>query len=224
MKVVFDHISGFGKVSNQDFIYSEPYGILESGESAQTALENGWIPWDGYWFNLRSVRIDLSKYRPSDTTKRLSHKIDFLYEKFLDGPIHYQLYDDYCEHHGYNRVISWEQLRSQKMISYYHDFKKIGFSSVEQYDRAFVASQFVWDYKEPKLSLGKVAQHYECEVAKMLGCTHVYILGGYEKCCLYKADFHGMEWWTGTEWTDDLDLYKQLCLRDENAKVICENI
>lgn len=224
MRVVFDHIEGFGKVSHQDFIYSSPVGHLEDWETAQSALETGWIPWDGVWYNMRSVRINLEHYRPSATTKRLSHKIDFVYQKFKDDSLYYQLYDDYCEHHGYQRVISWEQLRSQKMISYFHENKEIGFSAVEQYDKAFVASQFVWDYKQPKLSLGKVAQHYECEVAKMLGCTHVYILGGYEKSCLYKADFHGMEWWTGDEWTNDTALYKHLCLRDENATVRYDNI
>jgi hypothetical protein len=65
---------------------------------------------------------------------------------------------------------------------------------------------------------------YECEVAKMLGCTHVYILGGYEKCCLYKSDFYGFEWWTGLEWTTDKQLYKNLCERDDKAIVTYDNI
>jgi hypothetical protein len=36
---------------------------------------------------------------------------------------------------------------------------------------------------------------------------------------LYKSDFYGFEWWTGTEWSTDKELYKKLCLRDETAKV-----
>jgi hypothetical protein len=89
--VKFDHIEGFGKVSDQDYIYSQPYGELEPGEKPSDALNQGWIPWDGDWYNLRSVRIDLSDYKPHDTTKRLSRHIDFMYEKFEDKPIYREL-------------------------------------------------------------------------------------------------------------------------------------
>lgn len=219
MKVIFDHINGFGKVSDQDFIYSQPHGVLEPGESEAQALANGWIPWDGAWFNLRSVRIDLSEYKPHETTKRLSRHIDYQYEKFVDQPFYRELYEKYCSHHGFQRTITWEQLFTGDIISYSLNGVVIGYSAVEVYDEAFVATQFVWDYENPKLSLGKVAQMFECIVAKQLGCTHVYILGGYEKCCMYKSDFYGFEWWTGSEWSKDKDLYKKLCLRDEAAIV-----
>jgi arginyl-tRNA--protein-N-Asp/Glu arginylyltransferase len=224
MKVIFDHINGFGKVSDQDFIYSEPHGILEEGESEVEAFEKGWIPWDGAWYNLRSVRINLLEYKPHETTKRLSKHIDFVYEKFEDKLIHRELYESYCKHHGFERTVTWEQLFTGNIISYFNNGILIGYSAVEKYDNAFCATQFVWNYETPKLSLGKVAQMYECEVAKMLGCTHVYILGGYEKCCLYKSDFYGFEWWTGLEWTTDKELYKNLCERDNKAIVTYDNI
>jgi arginyl-tRNA--protein-N-Asp/Glu arginylyltransferase len=224
MKVIFDHIKGFGKVSNQDFIYSEPYGLLEDGESASDAFEKGWIQWDGLWYNLRSVRISLLEYKPNETTKKLAKNIEFVYEKFEDKTTYRELYEKYCKHHGFERTISWEQLFTGNVISYYHNGVLIGYSAVEHYGNAFCATQFVWDYKTPKLSLGKVAQMYECNVAKTLNCTHVYILGGYEKCCLYKADYYGFEWWTGLEWSKDVQLYKNLCDRDEKSIVMYENI
>lgn len=219
MKIIFDHINGFGKVSDQDFIYSQPHGVLEPGETEADALANGWIPWDGDWYNLRSVRIDLSAYKPHETTRKLARLVDFMYEEFEDKLLYRHIYDLYCKHHGFERTITWQQLFTGDIISYSQLGQVIGYSAVEVYDTAFVATQFVWDYANPKLSLGKVAQMYECEVAKMLGCTHVYILGGYEKCCLYKSDFYGFEWWTGTEWSTDKELYKKLCLRDEAAIV-----
>lgn len=224
MKVVFNHINGFGKVSNQDFIYSEPHGVLEEGETEVEAFEKGWIPWDGVWYNLRSVRIDLKEYKPNDTTRKLSRHIDFMYEKFEDKPIYRELYESYCKHHGFERTVIWEQLFTGNIISYFNNGILIGYSAVEKYNNVFCATQFVWNYKNPKLSLGKVAQMYECEVAKMLGCTHVYILGGYEKCCLYKSDFYGFEWWTGLEWSKDKELYKNLCERDDKVIVTYDNI
>lgn len=224
MKVVFNHIVGFGKVKDLDFIHSEPHGILEEGETEVEAFEKGWIIWDGIWYNIRSVRIDLSEYKPHETTKRLSRHIDFMYEEFKDKPVYRELYEKYCKHHGFQRTITWEQLFTGNIISYLHEGKIIGYSAVEKYDTVFCATQFVWDYETPKLSLGKVAQMYECEVAKMLGCTHVYILGGYEKCCLYKSDFYGFEWWTGLEWSRDKELYKSLCERDDKVILTYGNI
>jgi arginyl-tRNA--protein-N-Asp/Glu arginylyltransferase len=78
-----------------------------------------------------------------------------------------------------------------------------------------VAYQFIWDYQDPKLSLGTVAQYYECETAKLLNCEYVYLLGGYELCCLYKSKYPGFEFWTGAEWSKDIELYTELVTRDE---------
>lgn len=224
MKISFDHIAGFGKVSDQDFIYSQPHGVLEPGETPEEALEQGWIPWGGYWYNIRSVRIDLKEYRPSKTTAKLARQIDFSVHPFSDQFIYRDLYEKYCRHHGFERTITWDEFFTHQVINYYQQQKLIAYSTIEQYDNALVATQFVWDYADPKLSMGKVAQLYECEVAKMLGCTHVYILGGYEQCCLYKSDFHGFEWWTGKAWSRDKDLYQQLCLRDEKAIVSYDDV
>lgn len=219
MRVHFDHINGFGKVSDQDFIYSQPHGELEEGESPVDALASGWIPWDGSWYNLRSVRIDLSLYKPHKTTRRLARKITAVYQPFKDSVELRELYQKYCDYHGYERTITWEQLFTGHMIAYYYDGLIIGYSAVEHYGTVMVATQFVWDYQAPDLSLGKVAQMHECELARSLGYTHVYILGGYEQCCMYKSDYYGFEWWTGKVWSQDKKLYKQLCIRDEEAEV-----
>ena len=220
MRVIFDHINGFGKVSDQDFIYSQPHGVLEPGETPEEVLEQGWIPWDGDWYNLRSVRIDLSLYKPHKTTRRLSKKVLGIHQEFEDSEELRVLYQKYCDYHSYERTITWEQLFTGHMIGYYGDDGKIiGYSAVEHFGSVMVATQFVWDYEKPELSLGKIAQMYECELAASMGYTHVYILGGYEKCCMYKSDFYGFEWWTGRDWSQDKQLFKQLCKRDEEAVV-----
>jgi hypothetical protein len=224
MKVVFDHINGFGKVSDQDFIYSQPYGILENGENPSDALDKGWIPWEDLWYNIRSVRIKLSDYKPHETTRKKARLINFLYKEFDDKLIYRELYEKYLSHRGFLRTITWEQLFTGHIVEYSYMGNVIGFSCVEKYNDALVATQFVWDYEEPSLSLGKVAQMYECEIAKILECKYVYILGGYEQCCLYKSDFYGFEWWTGSEWSRDKQLYKTLCERDDKTIVTYDDI
>ena len=219
MKVYFDHISGFGKVSDLEVIVNKAYGILDPNESPVDALHQGWIPWEGKWYNERSTRINLAKYKPSKTTKKLSKKIIVEAGNINASLEQYtELYNKYCEHHGFKRDIKLESFKDCSVIEYQTD-KLIGISLYRQFETEFVAYQFIWDYADPKLSLGTVAQMMECETAKLLNCDYVYLLGGYEQCCKYKANYPGFEFWTGAEWSTDIELYTTLVERDERIKI-----
>jgi arginyl-tRNA--protein-N-Asp/Glu arginylyltransferase len=220
MKIYFDHISGFGKVSDLEVIVNCAYGILEPNESSVDALKEGWIPWKGKWYNERSTRIDLAVYKPTKTTNKLSKKIIVQAGNVLaDLEKYEELHKKYSQYHNFKRDIKLESFKDCSIIEYYTD-KLIGISLYKQYDTQFVAYQFIWDYANPKLSLGSVAQMIECETAKLLGCEYVYLLGGYEECCRYKANYPGFEFWTGKEWSTDIELYTTLVARDEKIKIV----
>lgn len=224
MKIFFDHITGFGKVSDLEVIVNCAYGILEPHESSVNALKGGWIPWEGRWYNERSTRINLSKYSPTKTTKKLAKKIAVKSGSISMSLKEYtELYNHYCNYHGFKRDIKLDTFRDCSVIEYHTDHL-IGITLYKQFDTQFVAYQFIWDYKDPKLSLGTVAQMIECETAKLLGCEYLYLLGGYEVCCLYKSNYKGFEFWTGVEWSTDVDLYKKLVERDELIKIENYNI
>ena len=219
MIVKFDHIEGFGKVSDVDFIYSAPYGILEENESAADALKQGWIPWDNVWYNLRSVRLNLKMYSPSKTTKRLSKKVTVKKGDIKSQEaVYLELYNQYCNHHGFQRNITWNLLDSCEVLEYYTDHL-VGISLYKIYEDQFIAMQFIWNYSDPSLSLGTIAQMMECNEAINNNCAYVYLLGGYEKCCRYKATFKGFEFWTGSEWSTDVELYYRLVDKDEQIKL-----
>jgi arginyl-tRNA--protein-N-Asp/Glu arginylyltransferase len=219
MKIFFDHINGFGKVSDLEVIVNCAYGILEPNESSVNALKEGWIPWEGKWYNERSTRIDLSKYKPTKTTNKLSKRIIVQAGNVLADLEQYEeLHEKYCQYHNFKRDIKLESFKDCFVIEYHTD-KLIGISLYKEYDTQFVAYQFIWDYADPKLSLGSVAQMIECETAKVLGCEYVYLLGGYEECCKYKANYPGFEFWTGKEWSTDIELYITLVSRDEKIKI-----
>ena len=219
MKIFFDHIKGFGKVSDLEVIVNCAYGILEPDESSIDALKEGWIPWEGKWYNERSTRIDLAVYKPTKTTNKLSKKIIAQSGNVLADLEQYEeLHEKYCQYHNFKRDIKLESFKDCSVIEYHTD-KLIGISLYKQYDTQFVAYQFIWDYADPKLSLGSVAQMIECETAKLLGCEYVYLLGGYEDCCRYKANYPGFEFWTGKEWSTDIELYTTLVARDEKIKI-----
>ena len=219
MKVYFDHITGFGKVSDLEVIINCAYGILDPDESSTDALKEGWIPWEGRWYNERSTRINLAEYKPSRTTNKLSKKI------IVEGgnieanlEAYEMLHQKYCDYHNFKRDIKLEFFKDCEVIEYWAD-TLVGISLYKQFETQFVAYQFIWDYKDPKLSLGTIAQMMECETAKLLNCEYVYLLGGYEKCCEYKSNYSGFEFWTGTEWSTNIDLYKRLVARDEHIKI-----
>jgi hypothetical protein len=60
----------------------------------------------------------------------------------------------------------------------------------------------------------------EVEYAKKLALNHLYIGQGYESGSKYKSEFKGFEWWTGTEWSRDVELYKKLCDNDSTINTI----
>ena len=219
MKVFFDHIQGFGKVSDLEIIVNCAYGILDSDESSIDALLQGWIPWEGRWYNERSTRINLDKYKPSKTTSKLSKKIIVEGGNLEANLEAYELlHEKYCNYHGFKRDIKLESFKDCQVIEYWADVL-VGISFYKQFETQFVAYQFIWDYQDPKLSLGTIAQMMECETAKLLNCEYVYLLGGYEKCCEYKSNYSGFEFWTGKEWSTDIELYKSLVARDENINI-----
>ena len=219
MKIFFDHISGFGKIKHMDFIFSNPYGVLDVNESEEDVIKEGWILWEDYWYNLRSVRLDLNEYKPAKTTRKLSKHVTVEHGNVLANLEQYEdLYAKYCTYHGFKRDINLASFKDCKVIEYHTD-SLVGISLYRVFNKQFVAYEFIWDYKDPKLSLGTVAQMMECKTAKLLGCEYVYLLGGYEQCCLYKSNYRGFEFWTGKEWSTDVDLYKKLVERDELIKI-----
>ena len=224
MKVIFDHVNGFGKVEKTDFIYSNPRGIENDGKFLD-ALESGWVEWGGYWYNLRSVRINTDKYEPTYTTKKMSNKIDTSLKILSKDYIKklQPIYDKYLSKKQFTRPIPLSEFEGMFVIIYEHQGECIGaniFKLYEQIHRvAMVSYQFIWDYEEPKLSLGSVSQYYENKYAQMMKAEYVYILGGYEATSKYKSSFKGFEWWTGELWSSDVSLYNYLCDRDTSISI-----
>jgi hypothetical protein len=224
MQITFNHIEGFGKITHQDLIYSNPEGILEQKEIPDDALQNGWIPWKGKWYNHRSVRIDLKNYKPSKTVRKDSKKIqmDFMpISNFNEYDVAEKIYKIYCEKNNFNRNIPILEIIKDSSHFFKFKYENIirGYTFSKLYDYSLLSPEFIQDFTCPKISLGSISQHYECVTAKFLNKKYVYIFGGYESTCIYKCNFHGMEWWTGKEWSKDMALYKKLCMRDDLIKI-----
>lgn len=224
MEVHFDHINGFGKITNQDFIYSNPEGILEKYETPDDALKKGWIPWKGKWYNHRSVRINLKKYYPSKTIRKDHKKIETSFKSirdFTNYNLAEHIYKTYCEKNSFNRNIPIKEIidNSSCYFEFIKDKEIKGYTFSTLYEKSMVSHEFIQDFSCQNISLGSISQHYECITAQSLNKEYVYLLGGYEKSCIYKCKFHGMEWWTGKEWSEDKELFTELCKKDNFIKI-----
>lgn len=227
MKLYFDHTKGFGKMQDQ-VIFHVPFGAFFEINEYDQALQEGWFPTANLlWFQSRSTRINVAEYVPNRTTLKNIKKI----KSFPDLAITEtkknmlkDIYKKYVEYKGFkeNSYTVDEMLaNSHGNLFYAYKNKVIGFLFFKVINKNFLAVEFAWDYENPKLSLGSVNMYYIWKLAKFKRCEYIYMSAGYEGCCQYKADFKGFEWWTGINWSRDINLYKQLCANDD--KIVVSN-
>ena len=70
---------------------------------------------------------------------------------------------------------------------------------------------------KPELNLGTVAQNFECTLYQHVGFKYYYSSYAYENVCEYKSHYNGFEWWTGREWSNNKELFRELL--DKDSKV-----
>ena len=70
--------------------------------------------------------------------------------------------------------------------------------------------------------ISKITVDMEATYAKSKGMSELYLGSGYEKGSIYKSQYRGFEWWTGTSWSTDKKKYVRLCERDSSVKKISD--
>lgn len=234
MKFYFDTINGFGHITHTDFIYNPIVFVPEQSDNVEDWLSMGLLPdeatRDGSeWFACRSCRLDVTKFEPTKTSKKMSRRVVSKVVYYKDLNNYYiafinHIYQQYCEKKEYNNSFSIENLihnnsHEKVFIFYYYEETIIGFVVCRRINKSLISLQFATDYSQPKLSLGNVSQLFEIEFCKENNIDYCYLMPGYETSCLYKADFKGVEFYTGTEWSKDSALFKLLMINDSKVHV-----
>ena len=219
MKIEFDHIEGWGKITQHDLIHA-PCWVIPEQESPDDMLESGFLPWGGRWFPARSVRYDLEKMNFRRTTVKNSAKVTWIESKPADE--HYdRIVKAYVEFRKFDSAHVFEELKNNQdfnWLTYKHAAELVAFLAFLRYERSFIGVQFAWDYATPGLSLGSVSTFVEALLARSCGCRWYYVMGGYENASAYKANHEGFQFWTGKEWSEDRKLYSELCVRDSRIE------
>jgi len=211
MQIIFSN--EFGCHSKSELILNYPELINVKEDEYNLALEQGWllsIKDDApKWYQSRSTRTKLSKtnYEFNDAFVIFNNKPT----EQLD-----QIYNAYCAHKHYNKYFEVGQfLESDIVLGYYANNELTAWTKLRHYNKQNVESVlFVWDYKDPQSHLGIKSLRAEIAWAKQQGYEYFYMGPGYEKNSIYKSDVDGFEWWTGKEWSQDIEQYRWLCKRD----------
>lgn len=196
-------------------LYKLTLDLEESTE--KEALDSGWSIYKGEWYLSRLVRIDLSLYdkKPKVIPKHVVryhdnirdiHGLCSVYDKFIEHKkfaVTYELYSD---------------VERSAALVVYKDDVAVAATKFMNYDGGIESQFTVWDYAEPRLSIGKKIVDYEVEHAKKIGMEYLYIGPGYGINSSYKADFPGFQWWTGTYWSSDKDKYLSMCATDSSIR------
>ena len=238
LKIHFKHYSG--SISQYDYLFFDCMAELKPQEENE-ALEGGWLP-DDYliiknkngktkssrWYQARQTRIALKNYKDTKSAKKTRKKCSDINVKSIkanevDMPELELIFSKYTQ---YKNFKQWElkplissEVERKNILIYYLNNKAIAFTFMRDVgSNSVFSTQFAWDYQNPKLYLGKYATLAEIDHSINSGRDYMYLGLGYEKCCIYKSDYNGFEFWTGEEWSNDVEHYKFLCERD--SKII----
>ena len=143
---------------------------------------------------MKHCRVDLWK----TNYKLLDNTLELHYNMKKPRPILGQcvrIYKEYCDYKKFESCIpifieEFEDERND-VICYYDKGEIVAWSLI--YHKKFghlEATQFAWDYKNPKLRLGIKSLYHECAYYKKLGQRYYYLGDAYYK---YKKEIQGFE-------------------------------
>lgn len=214
LPVKYEHVYASQEKYNLEVVKLSLDGEFDERE----ALENGWLIYNGVWFQCRSVRIKVDEFRP----KELPDELGWYHQNTPPAAVD-RIYESYIAHKGFDRNPwpVWRDWRATYIVIS-NEYAPVAFTKLNHYCWGLEAQLTAWDYHKPKLSVGKLIVSKEVEIAQRLGYSHLYIGEGCEAGSIYKADFGGFEWWTGSRWSTDREEYKRLCARDSAVTSIAD--
>jgi hypothetical protein len=212
MRVEFSHV--YGEQEKFDIHVALPKLILEDTPETE-ALALGWTIFNGTWYQLRSTRIDTHSY--PEKYRDIKGHVAELNDEFKLTAEHESVYDTFREKKKFEQHYRIDtDLERAAEVAIRKNGSLVAFTKLIRYTDGLESQFTVWDYAEPRLSIGKKILDYEVAFARKMGLRYLYIGPGYGEGSSYKASFEGFEWWTGSQWSADKDKYTELCRRDSS--------
>jgi len=205
----------YGNQETLDIQINKPKLILKDPSEEKQAVECGWSIYKDSWFLSRMTRLNLAcSNKPPKQIK--NHIVE--YNPVFDCSAEYlELYKHFLTIKNFPELYSLDSdLSRASVLTIRKNNRLVGFSKFIKYTSAIESQYTIIDYAEPKLSLGRKIIEFEVYYAKQLGYDYLYIGCGYGLGGKYKATLKGFEWWNGSEWSTNKELYNALCERDNS--------
>ena len=133
------------------------------------------------------ARIDLARttYQPT---------VDWKFLTDPDIPMLLDIYRTYCIYKHFASVMPLFDSQftdsNTDVIGYYNDQQLVAFSLMKRYDKENVlASQFAWNYHNPRTRLGIESLKTDCAIYREQGFEYLYL----DQAHLYKQGLEGFE-------------------------------
>lgn len=250
---IWDHVYGN---QNNGIVMCKPMAIPESYEEMEM-IDAGWLALDQKvfyegryqecFFQCRSTRINLKKYKEEKLSKYKGKKIQMMeirpeqhnvemtglrsvYQKYLKRNCLPDNNDPF-------KVISD---RDSFLIYYVQDVTNIiGFTKIKRYwfqeellnynsrkDLARLSPDQCYAvhtvFHANTIAMEHVAFNMESAWAKKKGMGEIYLGPGYGKTGIQKSKIPGFQWWTGTEWSSNRKSFEKICERDSKITKVKE--
>jgi arginyl-tRNA--protein-N-Asp/Glu arginylyltransferase len=186
----------------------------------------------GIMHQTRSVRIDLGKFEMSSENRRVVKKIGEDVGVVEEFPLPFKDYDwkiGKLAKDFYETKFGAGIMSAQKVKEMLTDKEKSNFNAIKLYSGKEGAVGYVICYvngemlhysypfylleKAPK-DMGLGMMTLAIERAQKSGLKYIYLGSLQRSTDTYKLQFAGLEWYTGTEWSNDLKKVKDELLKD----------
>ena len=245
MELLFDHT--FGKQEQQDLVVCKPMAIVDQDEEAE-AIDKGWLALDApitdreVFYQSRSTRIDIDKYRPrykrheyegeeiglkvidaSETVKLLS--LPSIYKQYMRRKNFGADYDPFGHYHKRDQFMVFYLGTADNIVGFTkqkrYRYQEDNYSTIDNYDSQDLAGLESVIHAN-SIPISDITLDMEIQWASDNYVRYFYMGSGYEQSSEYKANYRGFEWWTGAEWSTNKKQYKRLCRRDSRLSGFSE--
>ena len=238
MQFFFDHT--FGKQEQQDLVICKPMAIFDADEENE-AIDHGWLALDApvgkhkeVFYQSRSTRVDMQKYRPrykhhtydgkqlglkvidaSEMVKLLS--LPSIYKQYMKRKKFGADYDPFGHYHARDQFMVFYLGTADNIVGFTkqkrYRYQEDHYSTIDTYDSPDLAGLESVIHANT-IPISDITLDMELQWAADHHVAYFYMGSGYENSSEYKANYRGFEWWTGAEWSTNKKQYRRLCRRD----------
>ncbi len=214
--------------------------IFDADEENE-AIDHGWLALDHpvgkhkeVFYQSRSTRVDMQKYRPrykhhtydgkqlglkvidaSEMVKLLS--LPSIYKQYMKRKKFGADYDPFGHYHARDQFMVFYLGTADNIVGFTkqkrYRYQEDHYSTIDTYDSPDLAGLESVIHANT-IPISDITLDMELQWAADHHVAYFYMGSGYENSSEYKANYRGFEWWTGAEWSTNKKQYRRLCRRD----------